>query len=194
MTIWFTEGHHWGHDNIIKFEKRPFTSVEEMDRELIRRWNEVVQPDDVVYHLGDFTLNRDITEVAKMFAKLNGNIFLVPGNHDKWIDRMGGWRGILMSASRKTIKILPPLYSLEIDMGGKHPEVIVLCHYPLSRWDRSHYSAIHLYGHVGDEYIGEYNTLHVGVDRHNFYPIDLSQVRQLISEENKSKTPFPIYT
>lgn len=191
--IFFTSDSHFGHANIIEFEKRPFASVEEMDKEMIKRWNEVVGDGDHVYHLGDLTLNRDITYVAELFVKLKGIIHIVPGNHDKWLERMKDWRGALISASRKTIEILPPLYSLEIDTGGKHPEVTVLCHFPLSRWDRSHYGAIHLYGHVGDEYIGEYNTLHVGVDRHNFYPVSLPQVRKLVADENEYKTPFPIY-
>lgn len=191
--IWFTEGTHYGHARIIEFEKRPFANVDEMDKELIKRHNEKVKPDDTVYHLGDFTLNRDLTNVAELFAKLNGHIFVVPGNHDKWIARMDGWRGSLMSASRKKVTILPPLYSLEIDTGEQHPFVVVLCHYPLSRWDRSHYSALHLYGHVGHEYVGEYNTLNVGVDHHDFYPVNMTQVKELITEQNKSKTAFPIY-
>jgi calcineurin-like phosphoesterase family protein len=51
--VFFTSDTHFGHANIIKYCGRPFASVEEMNRELIARWNAVVGPRDTVYHLGD---------------------------------------------------------------------------------------------------------------------------------------------
>lgn len=45
---------HLQHSNVIKFDKRPFTNVEEMDDALISNWNAVVDKGDHVYHLGDF--------------------------------------------------------------------------------------------------------------------------------------------
>ena len=38
-TVFFTADPHFGHTNIIRYENRPFASAEEMDQELIRRWN-----------------------------------------------------------------------------------------------------------------------------------------------------------
>ena len=54
-TVFFTADPHFGHTNIIRYENRPFASAEEMDQELIRRWNETVSPEDTVYLLGDFS-------------------------------------------------------------------------------------------------------------------------------------------
>lgn len=45
---------HFGHANIINFDKRPFKNTEEMERELISRWNSVVTSADTTYILGDF--------------------------------------------------------------------------------------------------------------------------------------------
>jgi len=56
MKIWFTADTHLGHENVIRYNPRPFSSTAEMDEALIENWNQVVQPDDAVYHLGDFTL------------------------------------------------------------------------------------------------------------------------------------------
>lgn len=51
--IFFTSDHHFGHANIIKFSNRPFSNVEEMNEELIKRWNEKVSSEDEVSYIGD---------------------------------------------------------------------------------------------------------------------------------------------
>jgi calcineurin-like phosphoesterase family protein len=55
-NIYFTSDHHFGHENIIKFTNRPFGSVEDMDQELIKRWNSGVNTYDKIYDLGNFRL------------------------------------------------------------------------------------------------------------------------------------------
>ena len=80
-TVYFTADPHFGHANIIRYENRPFASVEEMDRELIRRWNETVTPEDTVYLLGDFSFYGK-EKSAEILAALQGQIRLVMGNHD----------------------------------------------------------------------------------------------------------------
>ena len=46
--VFFTSDTHFGHENVIRFDGRPFASVEEMDAELIRRWNAKVGKGDLV--------------------------------------------------------------------------------------------------------------------------------------------------
>lgn len=90
MTIWFTSDHHFGHDNIVDYASRPF-SVEEQDGIMIERWNSVVGPNDIVHHLGDFSLSEDIEYVASIFAQLNGNIYFIATHfhHDRrWLSRL----------------------------------------------------------------------------------------------------------
>ena len=83
--VFFIADTHFGHKNIINFEAikpfRPFTSIEEHDAELIRRWNSVVGPKDIVWHLGDFCFGERNLEIA---AQLNGDKRLVMGNHDMY--------------------------------------------------------------------------------------------------------------
>jgi len=69
---------HLNHENIISYCKRPFDSVREMNRVLIKNWNYIVKPDDTVYFVGDMALGNS----DKFIEKLNGNIYFIWGNHD----------------------------------------------------------------------------------------------------------------
>lgn len=82
---------HFGHSNILNFKDkdgnpvRSFSSVEEMDQTIIDNWNKIVQPQDVVYHLGDVAINKKYIETV---GRCNGHKRLILGNHDiydlKW--------------------------------------------------------------------------------------------------------------
>ena len=80
--VFFIADTHFGQKNIIAYENRPFATVEEMDKELIRLWNETVQKDDTVFLLGDFSFyNKERS--AEICRQLQGNKLLVLGNHDR---------------------------------------------------------------------------------------------------------------
>lgn len=188
--IWFTSDSHFGHENIIEYTERPFDNVTEMDEEIIRRWNEVVSEDDIVYHLGDFTLSG--WDVARNYTrKLSGVIHFLsnPWHHDRrWLreadnEWMPWWT------------TMPPLVVLEFPeySYGKHPLSITLCHYPLAEWDRKHYGGWHLHGHSHGKYdpnshSNRYNSnlkefiMDVGVDCHDFYPISLDDIAYVMGE------------
>lgn len=78
---------HFGHMGVCKFMRnddptvklRPWDSPEEMDEEMIRRWNDTVRPNDKVYHLGDVVINR---KALGTLRRLNGDKVLIKGNHD----------------------------------------------------------------------------------------------------------------
>ena len=53
--IYFTADLHFGHRTIIRYDDRPFRTVEEMDAAIIKNWNRKVNKDDVVYILGDIS-------------------------------------------------------------------------------------------------------------------------------------------
>ena len=174
MTIWFTADTHFGHANIIKYCNRPFSSIEEMDESLIKNWNDAVGPNDTIYHLGDFTLaGKDA--VRMYFLRLEGKIFIVPVGHDrKWLKGKE-----YFSRSDHPVTILPPLYTFSVSLPDeKHPQPIVLCHYAMRVWDRSHYGSWHLYGHSHGNLPPLKNSLDVGVDIRNYHPLSLHDVRK----------------
>lgn len=84
MKTFFTSDLHFGHNNIIIYDKRPFDSVEDMDQELVRRWNSKVGTEDMVYVLGDMFLPIHKEYVCGILETLNGKIILVKGNHDRF--------------------------------------------------------------------------------------------------------------
>lgn len=172
--IWFTGDQHFGHANIIKYTNRPFASVEEMDAELIRRWNEVVKSDDIVLHLGDFALG-GWQDARNYFCRLKGKIAVL-GNiwhHDKrWLD----YDGAFYSYNEQRVEIYPPMVVAELHDGNPRPLSIVLCHYPFAEWDGKHHGAIHLHGHSHGKHKADGLIWDVGVDANNFYPVSLENI------------------
>lgn len=184
-TVWFTSDEHFGHRKILEYSGRPFATVEEMDAEIIRRHNEVVGPNDIVVHLGDFTLRRGFQAAAGYFDQLAGREHLfIPGSHDRWMDEMrgvGGWplpfylpEGAVRDPKRRA-SFLPALAQIKV---GK--QEIVCCHYAMRVWAKSHYGSIHLYGHSHGRLPGLGRSFDVGVDGHNFYPWSFEQVLERV--------------
>lgn len=83
--IFFTSDLHFGHENVLRFDSRPFATVEEMDSELIRRWNAKVGRGDLVYVLGDMIWKSRNDDAPALIRSLNGQIILIKGNHDRFL-------------------------------------------------------------------------------------------------------------
>jgi calcineurin-like phosphoesterase family protein len=89
-AVFLVSDTHFGHAGVCRFtdsvtgEKiRPWTDPEEMDEEMVKRWNETVRPNDKVYHLGDVVINR---KALSIMSRLNGDKVLIRGNHDIFRD------------------------------------------------------------------------------------------------------------
>src|SRR6478735_3720332 len=92
--IFFWSDTHFWHTNILKHQpNRKYSSIEEMNEVLIAIWNETVKNNDTVYFLGDFAMGR-FAQAAEIFARLNGNIHLVRGNHDDKKICSLGWESV----------------------------------------------------------------------------------------------------
>jgi len=90
-AVFLVSDTHFGHAGVCRFthpddatvKLRPWADPDEMDEEMIRRWNERVRPKDKVYHLGDVVINR---KAMKTLSRLNGDKVLIRGNHDIFRD------------------------------------------------------------------------------------------------------------
>jgi calcineurin-like phosphoesterase family protein len=181
MSYHFTADLHVFHKNIIKYARRPFNSVEEMNDTILNNWNSQVKPGDNVYILGDISFGHH-EETEEFIKKLNGNLFLVRGNHDRIL------RGPLTQYFewvRDLAEILIP--------DNEHPhekQKIILCHYAMKVWNQSHFGSWHCYGHSHGTMPDDPNSLSmdVGMDCNNFFPFSYEQIK----ERMKLKTFKPL--
>ena len=163
--IFFTSDTHFGHKNVISHSNRPFENAHHMNVTMTENWNRIVSPKDTVYHLGDFVWSGQ-DQFKSIVSKLNGNIKLVFGNHDK------NARAINKQVGRQfgNVEFLGDYHEVEID-----GTLFVLMHYPLKCWDKMRYGSVHLFGHchgnlLDDPTIFSYD---VGVDVNDYKPISI---------------------
>lgn len=148
--VWFSSDYHFGHANIIKYCDRPYSSVEEMDNDIINKHNEVVKKTDLVICLGDISFNHSIEHLHKM----NGSFIIVKGNHDDKHVKKISFNNLVLS-----------YYNINL-----------LCvHKPIHIYGKFH---LNICGHVHEkwQYRKDINALNVGVDVNNFYPVSLKEV------------------
>lgn len=158
--IFFTSDEHYGHTNIIKYCNRPFKSVEEMDEELIRRHNSMVQEYDVVIHAGDFAMCPE--QIAfHIMQRLNGYPLFLRGSHDKWLPKDAP---------------VPTIWE-----GRIEEQWIVVCHYAMRVWPRSHYNSWQLYGHSHGKLEPIGKQWDVGVDNNNFTPVSFDCLKAIMA-------------
>jgi len=69
-------------ENLLYNMKISKDSVNFMNYTMIKKWNSIVKPEDIIYHLGDFAYYSKI-DAKHLVSKLNGYKVLILGNHDK---------------------------------------------------------------------------------------------------------------
>lgn len=168
-NTWFTADFHLGHTNIIRYCNRPFATVEEMDQAILEHLNESVKPNDVIYFLGDFCMGSQERILAYRRRIRCRKIFAVTGNHDKQARRLN-----------EEFSWLDKLAEVSI-----HGQPIVLCHYALRVWNRSHRGSWHLYGHSHGHLPEAPNSLSmdVGVDTHSFHPWHYDEIADIMRKK-----------
>lgn len=193
--IFFCSDTHFCHNQRFLYEPREFSSVEEMNEQIIENWNKTVPKDGITYLLGDTMLN-DNEKGIECLKRLNGQIFLIFGNHD--------------SENRKNL-----IFSECNNVRGgwyayviKHGKIsIYMSHYPTitANYDEKHFSqhVISLHGHTHQQanflYPNNPFMYHVGVDSHNCTPVHIDEVmtdiRQRWNDLQTLKIPMinPLY-
>jgi calcineurin-like phosphoesterase family protein len=160
-NIYFIADPHFNHSNIIEYESRPFSSVEEMDTTLIKNWNQTVCKKEKVFILGDLAWGNK-EKVKEYIQQLNGIKTLILGNHDRghsisWWQDMGLWEVVQY----------PIIYN----------EWFILSHEPIYLNQNMPYANI--FGHVhGNKNYADYSKqgFCVSVERIGYKPIEWNEI------------------
>lgn len=136
--ILFTSDLHFGHQNIIKFDQRPFNTTDEMDATLIDNWNAKVKPGDTVYVLGDMFWRSDKEYVQDILKSLKGQIVLIKGNHDKWLHN---------AQNKKMISGVKDYDDIKVTLSDGTQRRCIVSHYFMPFYNGHYYDTVHLHGH-----------------------------------------------
>ena len=154
MKLFFTADTHFGSKRTLELSRRPFNSVKEMDETIINNWNNIINNNDDIWHLGDF----GDFEVLKY---LNGNIHLLLGNYDRDVN---------------LVKYISSKFQFYIKTKN---ESFINNNYELTHepsYAVNDYEHFILFGHVHEKCMMKKNGLNVGVDCHYFKPIDIEVI------------------
>lgn len=165
--IYLTSDLHFGHENVIRFQNRPWPTVEAMNDGLVNNINETVGVNDELYVLGDFSFRIKQAEAWELRKRiLCRNVHLVRGNHDC------GWSGT------NAFKTVSDYAELKTGVGK-----VILSHYPFLTWNAMHHGSLHLHGHIHSD--GSCNLENaeagirrydVGVDANGYRPVSLDDI------------------
>lgn len=155
---------HFGHNEIILYENRPFKDIEEMDKFIIENWNKTVEKDDRVFILGDVSFyNKE--ETTNIINLLNGYKILILGNHDK--DKAVTW-----------------WQEVGMDQVIEYPIIFegfyMLSHEPLYISKNMPYMNIH--GHIHHLKYDDSQFFNVSVECINYTPISFEKIKASVKK------------
>jgi calcineurin-like phosphoesterase family protein len=180
--VFFTSDLHFGHENVLGFDKRPFTTLEEMENELIQRWNVKVSKEDTVYVLGDMIWKSRNGDAHKLIKSLNGQIILIKGNHDRFL---------LNAKAKNALVEIKDYDDIRITLQDGTVHRCILCHYFIPMYNGHRHGAIHLHGHSHFSAEADYELLmakelndagitneiyNVGCMHWNYEPVTLDEI------------------
>ena len=153
--VWFTADTHFGHQRTLELSRRPFKTVDEMSWKMVERWNSTVGDDDTVYHLGDFGDPKFINHLR------GAKILILPGNYDD---------NATLEALKQDRRVSIIVENCLLDGAS----LVRMIHEP--NHAQTFGADFFLFGHIHRLQMVKRNGLNVGVDCHDFRPIDMETV------------------
>lgn len=188
-AAFITSDTHFGHKNIITYCSRPFYSVQQMDYMMLQNFQQVLQEDTLLIHLGDVAMGR-IEDSLGIVSQIPGRKLLIPGNHDRVSSiesttKQKRFRPLYEAAG---FEILPEEVTTVIDGIS-----LIFNHYPpedgndvrevekrradkfrkLRPTEKKNAMIVHGHNHQLDN-SGKW--VHVGVDSRDFRPVPIADV------------------
>lgn len=191
--LWFTSDSHYGHANLcssttkwrdqngkIPPDVRNFDTLDKMNSTIVDNINKFVQSDDILINAGDWSFGG--FENIKTFRDriVCQNIHLICGNHDeKIIENKNNIQSIF------TQVYVDHYLELEVNDGNDKYN-FVICHFPITSWNRMSKGVPQLHGHVHlppNKRLGPGKSLDIGVDGNNMFPLSLREVNNILSKQ-----------
>ena len=138
QKVFFTGDLHFGHDNVIGFDGRPFSNVNELNEELISRWNNKVGKGDIVYILGALIWRTENDSAPELFKQLNGTKILIKGNHDRFLHN---------AKAKAALSGIKEYDDILVTLKDGTVKRCILSHYYIPMYNGYRYGAIHLHAH-----------------------------------------------
>lgn len=161
VQTWFISDTHFNHAKIIEYSKRPFKDVDEMNRTLIKNWNERIKKDDTVYFLGDFCfVFKGSPKAEHWISQLNGRIVFIKGNHDENNTLKTDIHSLLLDKNERFFYLVHKPEDGETGMINIVGHVHAAWKFKTFQWD---------IGHTTD-------CINVGVDVWSYRPVNFNEM------------------
>ena len=178
--IYFTADLHIGHDKNFLWQPRGFSSVEEHDTEILKRWNSIVTPEDTVYILGDLCMSGNEKEWNRVYKVLNGEKFVIWGNHDT-NNKLNKYQ----TEYGMTYLGFTSIYKYN------KKKMFYLSHYPTlvgNFEEKRFFWNLSGHTHSSNKFeFGQYSIYNVAMDAHNCYPVSIEQIIKDIDKYKEKK-------
>jgi calcineurin-like phosphoesterase family protein len=132
-----------------------------MNEAMVKEWNEIVEPEDTVYILGDVAF-LPAQKATEYMRRMNGTKILIEGNHDRKALNDPSFRGCFSEVHKYH----------HITYNGT---MVTMFHYPIAEWDQMHRGSVHFHGHLHGNKSGleDYRALDVGMDATGFIVLEM---------------------
>lgn len=192
MSVFFTSDLHLSHARIVELSHRPFKNIDEHDKAIASNWAKTVKYDDIVWVLGDVSVEGSWKQALAIMKSLPGRKRLIMGNHDPvWTGKSDFMK--FMAAYLEVFETVLPWARASVE-GVK----VNLSHFPYvgdhkeaDRYEEYRLKASErplLHGHthstekVSELWLGAVIVpqIQVGVDAHNFTPVSSHEIKKLL--------------
>jgi len=173
-VYYFIADEHYNHPNMLEYQDNPFEDIIHKEETMISNHNSVVRPNDTTVHGGDFAWVKTYREAQKYIKRLNGNHIFLKGSHDKWLHK------------DRSIQIW------EKEFGKRKNRIyLVVCHYWMGAWARSHYNSWHLYGHSHHDLDLPGKRHCISVENTNYFPLSFEEVEPIMEKKGDNPNYIP---
>lgn len=156
QKVFFTSDWHLNHKQEFVWKSRGYTSIQDHNNSILQITNEIVKENDILFNLGDFTLNCSIEDFELFISRIRcQNVYMLWGNHPNkhykeiYIPCIKSYLGALYNDGMELYpirykNIIYISHYAEIIVNGQY---IILSHYPLYSWNHMKGGSFHLHGH-----------------------------------------------